>query len=169
MVPPPAAAARAAASPTCTSPPLLYLTVFLMQAERTGISATAAQQLQPHQQQPAAHNLPPAVAAFLEAFSSRRSVDGMVACLSDDATYLNLSLAPQPFVGHQTVAGVLADLVRSAPPEWRLVLDDAVSGGDTEGGAAASVVYHIEDGAGRPVPLSQGVAFYRLDQVLAWG
>ena len=68
----------------------------------------------------------------------------------------------------QAVRQVLSSLVASAPPDWRLVVDDATpppsSIGGSSGGAVA-VVFHLEDASGQVVPLSRGVAFYRIDQV----
>ncbi len=71
---------------------------------------------------------------------------------------------------------MLASLVASAPPDWRLVVDDATptpssnndissSSGSSSGGGAVAVVFHLEDASGQAVPLTRGVAFYRLDQV----
>ena len=64
----------------------------------------------------------------------------------------------------QAVRQVLSSLVASAPPDWRLVVDDATPTPGNGGGAVA-VVFHLEDASGQAVPLSRGVAFYRLDQV----
>ncbi|PSC71764.1 KRAB-A domain-containing 2-like [Micractinium conductrix] len=71
--------------------------------------------------------------------------------------YTHLSHAT-PYVGKQAVRGALASLVGGAPADWRLEVDDASSGG-----GAVTLVFHLADGAGRPVPLSRGVAFYRLN------
>ncbi|PRW21096.1 hypothetical protein C2E21_8404 [Chlorella sorokiniana] len=87
----------------------------------------------------------------------------MLACLAPDVAYLNLALAPEPFRGQQAVRQVLASLVASAPPDWRLVVDDATPTPPSSSSAVA-VVFHLEDGSGQAVPLSRGVAFYRLDQ-----
>jgi hypothetical protein len=63
----------------------------------------------------------------------------------------------------QAVEGVLTALVSGAPPQWRLVVDDATGSGSC--GEALAVVFHLQDGNGRQVPLSNGIAFYRLNQV----
>ena len=59
---------------------------------------------------------------------------------------------------------MLASLAAGAPPGWQLVVDDA-----TRGPGAAAVVFHLADEAGRAVPLSRGVAFYRLNQASRGG
>lgn len=121
--------------------------------------AAAASQAQQPQQQQGPQELPASVDAFLAAFS-QRSVEQMAACLAPDASYSNLSLASGPFVGRQAVQGALAALVRSAPASWRLVLGDAACTP-----SSAAIVWHFEDGAGRPVPFGRGLSFYRLDEV----
>jgi hypothetical protein len=61
------------------------------------------------------------------------------------------------------VEGVLTALVSGAPPQWQLIVDDATGSGS--GGEALAVVFLLQDGSGRQVPLSNGIAFYRLNQV----
>ncbi|KAL4420693.1 hypothetical protein ABPG75_010349 [Micractinium tetrahymenae] len=82
----------------------------------------------------------------------------MASCLALQAEYVNLSHA-QPYRGKQAVEAMLAALIAGAPADWRLaVLDSTCSS------SAAAVVFCMQDGAGRAVPLSQGLAFYRLDE-----
>lgn len=71
----------------------------------------------------------------------------------------------------QAVHQVLASLVASAPPDWRLVVDDATptplptSSSGAATAAAVAIVFHFEDSSSQAVPFTRGVAFYRLDQV----
>ena len=55
---------------------------------------------------------------------------------------------------------VLVSLLAGAPAEWQLAVDDA-----TGDGGAVAVVFHLCDASGAVVPLSHGVAFYRLNEV----
>ncbi|KAL4451388.1 hypothetical protein ABPG77_009460 [Micractinium sp. CCAP 211/92] len=82
----------------------------------------------------------------------------MAACLAPAAEYVNLSHA-QPFRGKQAVEAMLSSLVGGAPPDWQLAVLDC-----TADPSAAAVVFCMRDGAGRAVPLSQGLAFYRLNE-----
>lgn len=59
---------------------------------------------------------------------------------------------------------MLSSLVGGAPPDWQLAVLDC-----TADPSAAAVVFCMRDGAGRAVPLSQGLAFYRLNEVCAGG
>lgn len=60
----------------------------------------------------------------------------------------------------QAVEAMLSSLVAGAPPDWQLAVLDS-----TADPSAAAVVFCMRDGQGRDVPLSQGLAFYRLDEV----
>lgn len=148
------------ASPPCRRPQATASPFAARRRMRAAAApAAAAAQDQPAQAQPGQQALPASVAAFLDAFG-QRSVEGMAACLSLDASYSNLSLAGSPFAGRAAAQAALAALVRGAPPSWRLLIDDAACTP-----SSASVVWHFEDGSGRPVPFGRGLAFYRLDSV----